>query len=193
MPDSPTGHGPSTPARWSCRSRSSWATRPSPRSRTRSRTAAPLSPEAAAGGVRAQAVRLGLGATDKEDALRQCGAVLVEIGAAGPAYADAILEREQSVSTYMGEGFAIPHGTDASREHINRAALAFLQFPGGVDWNGKECFVCIAIASKSDEHIGILQSLAMVLSDQESAKRLRETTSGEQGLELLARAGGEGA
>lgn len=134
----------------------------------------------------AEAVRLGLGATDKEDALRQCGAVLVEIGAAGPAYADAILEREQSVSTYMGEGFAIPHGTDASREHINRAALAFLQFPGGVDWNGKECFVCIAIASKSDEHIGILQSLAMVLSDQESAKRLRETTSVDEVLELLA-------
>ena len=134
----------------------------------------------------AEAVRLGLGATDKEDALRQCGAVLVEIGAAGPAYADAILEREQSVSTYMGEGFAIPHGTDASREHINRAALAFLQFPDGVDWNGKECQVCIAIASKSDEHIGILQALAMVLSDQESAQRLRETTSVDEVLELLS-------
>jgi mannitol/fructose-specific phosphotransferase system IIA component len=145
-----------------------------------------LSPETSAGVLSADAVRLGLRATDKEDALRQCGAVLVEIGAAGPAYADAILEREQSVSTYMGEGFAIPHGTDASREHINRAALAFLQFPGGVDWNGKECFVCIAIASKSDEHIGILQSLAMVLSDQESAKRLRETTSVDEVLELLA-------
>ncbi len=133
----------------------------------------------------ADAVRLGLRASDKEDALRQCGAVLVEIGAADQEYADAILEREQSVSTYMGEGFAIPHGTDASRAHINRAALAFLQFPDGVDWNGKECFVCIAIASKSTEHIGILQSLAMVLSDKESAKRLRETDSVEEVLELL--------
>jgi mannitol/fructose-specific phosphotransferase system IIA component len=133
----------------------------------------------------ADAVRLGLSASDKEDALRQCGAVLVEIGAAGPAYADAILEREQSVSTYMGEGFAIPHGTDASREFINRAALAFLQFPDGVDWNGKECFVCIAIASKSEEHIGILQSLAMVLTDKESAQRLRETSSVDEVLELL--------
>jgi mannitol/fructose-specific phosphotransferase system IIA component len=148
-----------------------------------------LSPEAApdsAEVLSAEAVRLGLTATDKQDALRQCGAVLVEIGAADTAYADAILEREQSVSTYMGEGFAIPHGTDASREHINRAALAFLQFPDGVDWNGQQCQVCIAIASKSDEHIGILQSLAMVLSDQESAKRLRETTSVDEVLELLA-------
>jgi mannitol/fructose-specific phosphotransferase system IIA component len=145
-----------------------------------------LSPEATGDVLTAEAVRLGLTATDKEDALRQCGAVLVEIGAAGPAYADAILEREQSVSTYMGEGFAIPHGTDASREHINRAALAFLQFPAGVDWNGKECFVCIAIASKSDEHIGILQSLAMVLSDPDSAVRLRETTAVDEVLTLLA-------
>jgi mannitol/fructose-specific phosphotransferase system IIA component len=145
-----------------------------------------LSPDPAPGVLSAEAVRLGLSAADKEDALRQCGSVLVEIGAAGPAYADAILEREQSVSTYMGMGFAIPHGTDASREHINRAALAFLQFPEGVDWNGKDCQVCIAIASKSDEHIGILQALAMVLSDQESAQRLRETTSIDEVLELLA-------
>ena len=146
-----------------------------------------MSPEAAAASVLgAEAVRLGLEAADKEDALRQCGAVLVEIGAAGSAYADAILEREQSVSTYMGEGFAIPHGTDASREHINRAALAFLQFPAGVDWNGQQCTVCIAIASKSDEHIGILQSLAMVLSDADAARRLRETTDVNEVLALLS-------
>src|SRR3954454_14631895 len=102
MPASPTGHVGSTPTPWSCRSRSSWATRPSPRWRTRSRTAGPLRPETAAGVLSAGAVALGLTATDKEEALRQCGAVLVEIGAARPPYPDAILEREQSVSTYMG-------------------------------------------------------------------------------------------
>ena len=133
----------------------------------------------------ADAVRLGLAATDKLDALRQCGAVLVEIGAATEEYAAAILEREESVSTYMGEGVAIPHGTDASREHIKRAAIAVLQFPDGVDWNGKVAKLCIAIASRSDEHIGILQSLAMVLSDKEKAARLRETTDVNEVLELL--------
>lgn len=145
-----------------------------------------MSPEAAAGQVlAADAVRLGLTATDKEDALRQCGAVLVEIGAAGPEYAEAILERERSVSTYMGEGVAIPHGTDESRGYIKRTALAFLQFPAGVDWNGQNCTVCIAIASQSDEHVGILQSLAMVLTDPEKAGRLRETSDVNEVLELL--------
>ena len=134
----------------------------------------------------ADAVRLGLAATDKLDALRQCGAVLVEIGAASEEYAAAILEREESVSTYMGEGVAIPHGTDASREHINRAALAVLQFPDGVDWGGKQVQVCIAIASRSDEHLSLLQALAMVLSDPEKAARLRETNDVDEVLALLA-------
>jgi mannitol/fructose-specific phosphotransferase system IIA component len=90
------------------------------------------------------------------------------------------------VSTYMGEGVAIPHGTDASREYINRAALAVLQFPDGVDWNGKPVQLCIAIASRSDEHIAILQSLAMVLSDGDKAARLRETDDVDEVLTLLA-------
>ncbi len=145
-----------------------------------------MSPEATAQVLGADAVRLGLTATDKLDALRQCGAVLVEIGAATQEYADAILEREESVSTYMGEGTAIPHGTDASRAHINRAALAVLQFPDGVDWNGKEVKLCIAIASRSDEHISILQALAGVLTDKAKAERLRETTDVNEVLELLA-------
>lgn len=134
----------------------------------------------------ADAVRLGLAATDRLDALRQCGAVLVEVGAATEAYADAMIDREDSVSTYMGEGVAIPHGTDASREYINRAALAVLQFPEGVDWGGHQVQLCIAIASRSDEHIGILQSLALVLSDKESAARLRETDDIDEVLALLA-------
>lgn len=145
-----------------------------------------MSPDTHAASVLgADAVRLGLTAADKEDALRQCGAVLVEIGAVEPPYAEAILERERSVSTYMGEGVAIPHGTDESRMHINRAALAFLQFPDGVDWDGQQCTVCIAIASSSDQHIAILQSLAMVLTDPEKSRRLRETGEVAEVLELL--------
>lgn len=134
----------------------------------------------------ADAVRLGLSAADKWDALRQCGEVLVEIGAATPEYAAAILEREKSVSTFMGEGVAIPHGTDASRTHINRAALAVLQFPDGVDWDGNEAKLAIAIASKSDEHLRLLQSLALVLSVPEQAARLRGATHVSEVLELLA-------
>ena len=132
------------------------------------------------------AVRLGLVAKDKGDALRQCGEVLVDIGAASAEYGEAMRERELSVSTYIGEGVAIPHGTNASREHIARAAIAYLQFPDGVDWDGNDVRVCIAIASRSEEHVDILQSLAAVLMEPESAAALRDATSIDEVMALLA-------
>ncbi|MFW7414356.1 PTS sugar transporter subunit IIA [Demequina sp. SO4-18] len=131
-------------------------------------------------------VRLGLTAEDKADALRQCGAVLVEIGATTEDYAAALHEREKSVSTYVGEGVAIPHGTNESREHISRAALAVLQFPDGVDWDGQDVTVCVAIASKSEEHVDILSSLAQVLMDPDKAAALRGASAPEDVLDLLS-------
>lgn len=133
-----------------------------------------------------EGVRLGLTAADKADALTQCGDLLVAIGAATQDYADALHERETQVTTYIGEGVAIPHGTNESREHIQRAAIAYLQFPDGVDWDGQTVQVCIAIASRSEEHIDILQKLAAVLMDPEAAAKLREPAGVEDVLALLA-------
>lgn len=117
-------------------------------------------------------IRLGCEATDKDDAIRQCGEVFVEAGIATPEYARAMFDREEQISTYLGEGFAIPHGTNESREHITRTGLGFLQFPHGVDWDGETVYVCIPIASNSDEHIDILSALATILTDPDRARAL---------------------
>src|SRR5918996_2351008 len=94
------------------------------------------------------AVRLGLRASDRFDAVRQSGAVLVEIGAVEPPYVDAMLQREQQISTSLGEGFAIPHGTNESRRWIRETRLSFLQYPDGVDWDDDDdVTVCIGIAA----------------------------------------------
>jgi mannitol/fructose-specific phosphotransferase system IIA component len=132
------------------------------------------------------AVRLGLRASDRFDAIAQAGRALVEIGAVDAPYVDAMSEREQSLSTYLGEGFALPHGTDASRTHVRRPAIAVLQFPDGVDWGGQPVHVAIAVASASDEHVQILAQVAGVISDPASAERLRDATDPAEVLELLA-------
>jgi len=131
-------------------------------------------------------IKLGLTAADKEDAIRQSGQVLVDLGAATPEYIEGMLARELQVSTFMGNGVTIPHGTNEARVYIRKAALGFLQFPDGVDWDGRTAHVVIPIASNSDEHIGILAALASVLADKEKADRLRTTTSVDEVLELLA-------
>jgi mannitol/fructose-specific phosphotransferase system IIA component len=136
--------------------------------------------------VRSEAVRLGCRATDKWDVVRQAGALLVEVGAVEPAYAEAMLEREQSVSTYIGEGVAIPHGTDESRRYVTRTALAVLQFPAGVDWDGNQVTVAVAIASSGEEHVAVLSALAQILMEPDQAERLRGATEVDDVLALLA-------
>jgi mannitol/fructose-specific phosphotransferase system IIA component len=133
----------------------------------------------------ADAVRLGLRAMDRFDAARQSGDVLVEIGAVEPPYIDAMLERERSMSTALGEGFAIPHGTDESRQWIRETRLAFLQFPDGVDWIDDNVVVCVAIAAKGDEHVGVLARLAQVLVVPEQAARLRSADRVDDVLAIL--------
>lgn len=136
--------------------------------------------------LHADGIRLGLTAHDKWDAVGQAGALLVELGAVEPAYADAMLERERSVSTFIGEGVAIPHGTDAARALVLRTTLAVLQFPAGIDWDGDEVRVCVAIAASGEEHVEVLSGLAVVLMDPDSAERLRAATDPQDVLALLA-------
>ncbi len=138
----------------------------------------------------AESVRLGGSAKDRADAIDQCGALLVELGAVEPGYVPAMHEREASIPTFVGEGVAIPHGTDASRTMVRKTALAVIQFPEGIDWGGPTVHVAIGIAASGDEHLKVLSSLAGVLTDPERAARLRSATSVDDVLELLAPAAG---
>ncbi|MEE6308165.1 PTS sugar transporter subunit IIA [Plantactinospora veratri] len=132
-----------------------------------------------------RAIRLTEVAADRDDAIRRCGEVLVDIGVVHSEYVRTMLDRERSVSTYVGEGVAIPHGTLAGKDLVHRDALAVLRFPDGVDWGGQPVTVCVAIAARGDGHVELLASLAEILLDTDRARALREATDPEDVLALL--------
>jgi PTS system mannitol-specific IIA component len=132
-----------------------------------------------------RAIRLAEPATDRDDAIRRCGQALVDIGAVAPSYVDSMLDRERSISTYVGEGVAIPHGTLASKETVRRDALSFLRFESEVDWDGSPVTVAIGIAAAGNGHVGILSQLAQILLDPDRARGLREATDADDVLRLL--------
>jgi mannitol/fructose-specific phosphotransferase system IIA component len=132
-----------------------------------------------------EAVRLGLRAADRFDAVRQTGQALVDIGAVEAQYVDAMLERERQISTSLGEGFAIPHGTDESRKYINETRLTFLQFPDGVDWDDDRVVVCVGIAAVGEEHVGVLARLSRILVVPEQAAALRCASAVDDVLDVL--------
>ncbi|HEY2948311.1 MAG TPA: PTS sugar transporter subunit IIA [Micromonosporaceae bacterium] len=138
-----------------------------------------------------RAIRLAERAADRDEAVRRCGDVLVELGAVTPAYSESMLERERSVPTYMGEGVAIPHGTLAGKDSVLRDALAVLKFPDGIDWDGNPVTVCIAIAVRGDGHLALLAELAEILLDPDRARALREAEDPDEVLRLLSPAAEE--
>nr|WP_236951843.1 PTS sugar transporter subunit IIA [Kibdelosporangium phytohabitans] len=134
----------------------------------------------------AEGVHLRRQAAGRDDAIDQCGRALLDLGAVEDGYLAAMHEREASLSTFIGEGVAIPHGTDQSRQFVKRTTLVVLQFPDGVDWgSGNTVKVCVGIAANGSEQVGILSALAHVLMDSDKAERLRTASDTRTVLDLL--------
>lgn len=122
-------------------------------------------------------IRLDARAADRESAIRQAGEALVAANAVDPAYVEAMIERERSVSTFVGEGVAVPHGTlAAGRDLVRSDAISVLRLPDGVDWDGHDVRIVIGIAATGGGHIALLSRLAEILLDPERAEQLRGAT-----------------
>ena len=73
---------------------------------------------------------------DRDEAITEAGRLLVASGAVDEAYVDAMHERETSVSTFMGNGLAIPHGTNEAKALIRHTAISFVRYDEPIDWKG---------------------------------------------------------
>ena len=121
-------------------------------------------------------ISLQTSAVDKADAIRKAGELLVTTGCVLPEYVEGMLTREQSMSTSLGNGVAIPHGIYENRDHILKTGISVLQLTYGVDWDeGEKVFMVIGIAASSDEHVGVLSSLADVIDNEENLAELLKT------------------
>jgi PTS system mannitol-specific IIA component len=124
-------------------------------------------------------------ATTKDTAIREAGALLVSSGAVDASYVDAMLERETSVSTYMGNFLAIPHGTNESKDAIKTSALSFVRYAAPIDWDGEEVRFAVGIAGVGDEHLGILSKIAIIFSDEDEVEKLVQAKDADELYAIL--------
>jgi len=115
-------------------------------------------------------------AADKVGAIRMAGDLLVKSGCVLPEYVEGMLAREQSMSTSLGNGVAIPHGIYENRAHILRTGISVLQLTDGVQWDdGDKVYMVIGIAAKADEHVGVLSNLADAIDQEATLAELLNT------------------
>ncbi|MFC0297589.1 PTS sugar transporter subunit IIA [Geobacillus jurassicus] len=125
-------------------------------------------------------------AKTKEEAIRLAGEVLVKQGYVAPSYIDAMLEREELTTTYIGNHVAIPHGTEAAKSLVKQSGISIVQIPDGVDFgNGNIATIVIGIAGKDGEHLDILSKLALVCAEADNVEAMANAKTEEDILALL--------
>lgn len=124
-------------------------------------------------------------AEDRAAAITRAGQLLVSAGAVDQAYVDAMHAREESVSTFMGNGLAIPHGTNEAKSSVRRTAISLVRYSEPVEWKNKPVKFVVGIASLGDDHLKLLGRIAEVFLDAEQVARLEAATTPQEVLQVL--------
>ena len=110
---------------------------------------------------------------EKEDVIRKIGEIFSSQGYTNEYYTQAMLDKEKVFNTYIGNELAIPHGIEDAKKHIKKTGLVLMTVPEGQDWGASEKVkVIIGIAAVGDEHLCVLQKIAMCFSDKAGVEKL---------------------
>jgi PTS system mannitol-specific IIC component len=141
---------------------------------------APVAAASESGVLKLSSIVLAGTANDQVSAIDEAGKLLVDAGAVDTGYVDSMHDREKSVSTYMGNFLAIPHGTNEAKGLIKSSAISVVRYPDGIDWNGNPVKFVIGIAGANDEHLELLSKIAEVFLDTEAVAALEKAGTREE-------------
>lgn len=133
-----------------------------------------------------EGIQLGQKPVSKEEAIQAAGELLEKLGYVDGSYVAAMQEREKLVTTYMGMGVAIPHGTTQAKGTVKKSGIVFFQYPEGVDFGEEKAQLVFGIAGVGDEHLDLLGKLCTLLEDEARLETLKTTDDVEWVLEQLA-------
>lgn len=132
-------------------------------------------------------IKLNAAFSSKEEAIRACGELLLQAGCIEPGYIDAMIQRDSISTTYVGNGVAVPHGTEAAKPLVKKTGLAVIQVPGGVDFGkGRIAKLLIAVAAIGNEHIDLLTNIAQICIDDAQLQKLLTARTAKDILDVIS-------
>jgi PTS system fructose-specific IIC component len=143
--------------------------------------------------LKAEGIRIGAVATDKENAIDQLVALQDACGnlVDKAKYKEGILAREAESTTALGDGIAIPHAKTAA---VKRAGLVAMTVPDGVDYDAPDeepsdlFFMIAAPEGANNVHLEVLSRLAEMLMDDDFTDNLRAAKTPEEFLAVIDQA-----
>lgn len=135
-------------------------------------------------------IRLNQTAQSPEEAITLSGQLLVDNGYVQKPYIDSMLARNQDVSVYMGNFIAIPHGTEAGKQYIQKTGISIVQYPQGIDFSTdssveKLVTIVFGIAGLNGEHLQLLSAIALFCSNIKNVEKLSNAQLPTEIINLL--------
>jgi mannitol PTS system EIIA component len=122
----------------------------------------------------------------KYEAIERVGKLLVENGYVEEPYLIGMKNREDDITTYIGNGIAIPHGMNEFIKYIKKSGIVVAQYPDGIDFGeGNIAYIVIGIAGKNNDHLDILSKIAIVCLDETNVNKLVKARNKEEIIEIL--------
>lgn len=115
--------------------------------------------------------------TSRKEAIDRVGALLVTTGYVTDRYVQGMHDRDESLSVYLGNMLAIPHGEYEVKDEILRSGIAINIYPNGIDWGGEDVRVVLGLAGKGDEHMEILSNIAELFGDEDDVIKIVKETN----------------
>ncbi len=112
---------------------------------------------------------------------------MIKSGLVKDDYTQAMFDRDAQISTFLGNGIAIPHGTTDKRNSVIETGLKVIYYPQGIKWDEDNniAYVVVGIAVKNNEHLDILGQLTRAVIAENTRERIQSVKKPEELLTIL--------
>ncbi|KES18722.1 Mannitol/fructose-specific phosphotransferase system [Gilliamella apicola SCGC AB-598-B02] len=123
----------------------------------------------------------------KSEAIQDVAENMIKSGLVKDDYTQAMFDRDAQISTFLGNGIAIPHGTTDKRSSVIETGLKVIYYPQGIKWDEDNniAYVVVGIAAKNNEHLDILRQLTRAVIAENTIERIQSVKKPEELLTIL--------
>lgn len=120
-----------------------------------------------------------------DEAIERVGRDLISSGYVEEKYLEGMYERDHSLSVFMGNKIALPHGEYDYKKNILKSGIVVHIYPNAIDWHGNEVNIVVGLAGIGEEHVQILANIAGALGDMDEVEKVISEQDIEYIYELL--------
>jgi len=130
-------------------------------------------------------IRVNLKTVSSDEAIIASGKRLVESGYVEERYIEGMLERDHSLSVFMGNKIALPHGEYDYKKNILKSGIVVDIYPEGIDWHGETVNLVVGLAGIGEDHMHILSNIATVFGEIEEVDKVLAHQDAQEIYRLL--------